>query len=269
MATRVTNGLDLANQRVINLGTPSGDNDAANKSYVDSVARGLDWKNSVKAATTGNVTLAGGAPNTVDGVTLAANDRVLVKDQTTGSQNGIYTVTTLGTGANGTWTRAVDADSSAEVTSGMAVSVTQGTVNNDRLYVLTTSDPITLDTTALTFTELSGGGGGTYTAGLGIGLAGSEFSVAAGTGLVQQADGLAIDTNTVPRKHAANVGDGSATAITITHGWGTRDVQVSVFTNATPWDDVICDITRPNTNDVTLTFATAPASGAYRVVITG
>jgi len=104
-----------------------------------------------RAATTANITLAGGAPNVADGVTLAANDRILVKDQTTGSQNGIYVVTTLGTGANGTWTRATDADGAGELLSGMLVTVSEGTVNADSMWMLTTNDPITIGTTALTF----------------------------------------------------------------------------------------------------------------------
>lgn len=263
MATKVTNGLDLLSQRIQNLGTPSADADAATKVYVDSVARGLDWKQSARAASTGNVTLA--TPGTtIDGVTLAANDRVLLKDQTSGAENGVYTWS----GASAALVRAVDADSDAEVTSGLALSVTEGTANGDKVFVLTTNDPIDLDIDELSFTPLSGGGG-SYTAGLGIDLSGSEFSVAAGTGLVQEAAGLAIDANVVPQKKAFNVGDGSATAITVTHSLNTRDVQVEVFALTTPWDTVLCDVTRPDVNTVTLTFATAPASGAYRAVVVG
>jgi len=111
----------------------------------------LDWKNSCRAGTTGNVALSGGAPSTVDGVALAVNDRVLVKNQTTASQNGIYRVQTVGTGSNGTWVRATDADSAFDVTANLVVAVEQGTVNADSIWVLTTDGPITLGTTALTF----------------------------------------------------------------------------------------------------------------------
>lgn len=117
-----------------------------------SAAAGNDYKASVRAATTANIAnLAGGAPNTLDGVTLAANDRILVKDQTTGSQNGIYVVTTLGTGANGTWTRATDADGVGELTSGAVVAVEEGTTNADSQWMLTTNGTITIGTTALAF----------------------------------------------------------------------------------------------------------------------
>lgn len=263
MTTKVANGLDLQSQRIQAVGDPSGAQDAATKSYVDSVARGLDWKNSVRAASTGTITLT--APGTtIDGVTMAANDRFLAKDQSTGSQNGIY----VWNGAAVAATRAVDADISAEVTSGMAVSVTEGTANGDKTFVLTTNDPITLDTTALVFAQL-GGTGTAYVGGNGLTLTGATFDVGQGTGIVVNANDVAIDTAVVMRRFSANIGNGSSTAITVTHGFGTRDVSVDVYTNGTPWDDVICDVTRPNTNDVTITFATAPASGAYRVVIIG
>jgi hypothetical protein len=146
-------------QKITSLLDPTAAQDCATKSYVDAVASGLDPKNSVRAATTGSsITLSGGAPNTLDGVSLALNNRILVKDQSTASQNGIYSVTTLGTGANGTWARASDADTSAEVTSGLFTFVTNGTANGGNGFVLTSDDPITLGTTALTFTQFSGAG---------------------------------------------------------------------------------------------------------------
>jgi hypothetical protein len=117
-----------------------------------------DYKASVRVATTANITaLNGGAPNTLDGVALVASDRILVKDQTTASQNGIYVVTNLGTGANGTWSRAGDADSALELNSGAIVTVEEGTSNADSQWMLTTSNPITLGSTALTFAKPSGG----------------------------------------------------------------------------------------------------------------
>lgn len=264
MATTVTNGLNLASQRIINLGTPTADADAVTKSYVDSVARGLDWKASARVASTGNLTLA--APGaTIDGVTMASGDRVLLKDQTAPAENGLYSWV----GASSTLTRTTDADSNAEVTSGLAVSITEGTVSNDRVYILTTPDPIVLGTTSLLFSQL-GGGGGTYVAGNGLDeTPAGTFNVGAGTGIVVAADTVAIDPNIVMRRLAANIGDGVLTSITVTHNFGTRDVQVEVYSTSSPWDSQICDVTRPNVNDVTLGFATAPATGAIRVVVIG
>ena len=116
-----------------------------------------DYKSSVRAATTANIAnLAGGAPNTLDNVALAANDRILVKDETTASLNGLYVITTLGTGANGTWTRATDADQAGELTSGAVVSVEEGTTNADTQWTLTTDGTITIGTTALLFERKNG-----------------------------------------------------------------------------------------------------------------
>lgn len=114
-----------------------------------------DYKQSVRLATTADVgnLLAGGGniTNTVDGVTVAANDRILVKDQSDGKQNGIYRVVTVGTGSNGTWIRALDADASDKVTSGMSTTISEGNTNFGKTYKLNTPDPITLGTTSLTF----------------------------------------------------------------------------------------------------------------------
>jgi hypothetical protein len=113
-----------------------------------------DFKGSVRVATTANITLTS-APSSIDGVTLSSGNRVLVKDQSTGSQNGIYVFN----GAGSAMTRATDADGSSEVTAGMVVVSTEGTVNADKLWELTTNDPITLGTTSLTFAQVSGSGG--------------------------------------------------------------------------------------------------------------
>jgi hypothetical protein len=115
------------------------------------------WKDSVVAATTADGALATAYENgdTIDDVVLATGDRILLKDQSTGSENGIYTVN-----ASGAPTRAVDADSDVEVTPGMAVFVSEGTANGDKNFQLTTDGPIVVDTTALVFAEFAGAGGG-------------------------------------------------------------------------------------------------------------
>jgi hypothetical protein len=117
------------------------------------------WKDSVRAASTANVTLASAVENgdTLDGVTLATGDRILLKNQTTASENGIYTVN-----ASGAPTRAIDADSGIELL-GTAVIVTEGTTNADTAWLLTTNGPITVGTTGLTFVQFGAGGGGSLT----------------------------------------------------------------------------------------------------------
>lgn len=146
---------------------PTSNLHAATKQYVDSVAQGLDFKESVLAASVGNLTLVN--EQTVDGVALVAGDRVLVKDQTAGEENGIYIVVDAGA-----WSRSADADTSAEVNPGMFVFVEEGTVNADTGWVLSTDATITLGTTELVFIQFSGAG--TYTAGNGLTLGGSEFA---------------------------------------------------------------------------------------------
>jgi len=106
----------------------------------------LTWKNTVRAATTANITLSG--EQTIDGVSVVANDRVLVKDQSAGAENGIYVA------ASGAWSRATDADASAKLTTGAVAVVSEGTAGADTVWLLTTNDAITLDTTALTFAKI-------------------------------------------------------------------------------------------------------------------
>ena len=113
----------------------------------------LDYKQSTRVVTVTNITLAGGAPSLVDGVTLSLNDRILVTGQSTGSQNGLYKVATVGSGSNGTWSRTGDADQTGEIDAGMIVMVTEGTIYADTQWKLTTDDPITVGTTALTFVQ--------------------------------------------------------------------------------------------------------------------
>jgi hypothetical protein len=110
-----------------------------------------DYKQAVRVISRSNVTLAGGAPSQVDGVNLVQNDRVLVAGQLTASQNGIYVVTTLGTGSNGTWTRAIDSNQTGEIQAGMIVMVTEGNLYDDTQWKLITDDPIVVGTTPLSF----------------------------------------------------------------------------------------------------------------------
>ena len=165
--------LAMNSQKITGLATPTADGDAATKSYVDSVAQGLSAKDAVRVATTANGTLASAFANgqTVDGITLATGDRILIKDQSTGSENGIYTVN-----ASGAPTRAVDFDSNAEVAKGAYFFVEEGTTNADAGFVLTTDGSITLGTTSLSFTQFSGAGD--ITAGSALTKSGNTLNVA-------------------------------------------------------------------------------------------
>ena len=142
----------------------------ATKEYVDAVKVGLDFKDSVRVASTATVNISS-APAAIDGVTLSSDDRVLLKNQSTGSQNGIY----LFNGSGSAMTRATDADADAEVTAGMFVFVEEGTANADNGYVLTTDGSITVGSTSLTFTQFSGAG--QIVAGDGLLKSGNTLSV--------------------------------------------------------------------------------------------
>jgi hypothetical protein len=166
--------------------TGFGATSLVSKEYVDAVKVGLDFKDSVRVATTANISLSS-APAAIDGVTLSSDDRVLVKDQSTGSQNGLYVFN----GSGSAMTRATDADANAEVTSGMFTFVTEGSTNADSGFVLTTDGSITVGTTALAFAQFSGAG--QITAGAAMTKTGNTLDVAVdGQSLEVSSDALRI-----------------------------------------------------------------------------
>lgn len=183
----------MGNFKLTNLAAPVGASDAARKADVDAASNGLDLKASVRVSTAVAGTLATSFQNAsiVDGVTLATGDRILIKDQVAGAENGIYTVN-----ASGTPTRATDADSNTEVTGGMFTFIEEGTINADTGWVLTNNGAITLGTTALTFTQFSGAG--SLTAGAGLTKTGNSIDVI-GTAnrIVVTADQVDIGTDVV------------------------------------------------------------------------
>ena len=177
---------------VTGLPTPVNSSDAAPKSYVDSLQAGLEWKDAVAAATTASLTAAYangtagvGATLTnsgtqvafsVDGYSANLNDRILVKNQSTQTQDGIYTVTTVGNGStNWVLTRATDANTSTSLNNA-TMFVTNGTSNGDTGWTQTTANP-TIGTNNIVFVQFSGTG--TYTAGTGLTLTGNAFSITA------------------------------------------------------------------------------------------
>jgi len=159
---------DIDARMVTLTGTTTNSTDAATKAYVDSVAQGLDVKQSVHVATTANLASLSGLL-TIDGHTLQAGERVLVKNQTTGADNGIYVA------ASGSWSRADDFDGTPAVSAGAFTFVEYGTTQAATGWVLSTTGTITIGTTALTFTQFSGSGA--YSAGDALSLTGNEFDV--------------------------------------------------------------------------------------------
>jgi ribosomal protein L24 len=203
----------MNSQKITNLATPTDATDAATKAYVDAVTEGLHIHPSVVAATTANVTLASALENgdTLDGITLATNDRILVKNQTTTSENGIYVVQ-----ASGQPTRATDFDTASEVDSGDFVFVSSGTANGSSGWVQT-NKPATIGTDPILFTQFAGAG--TYTAGTGLTLTGTVFSINTGTTVdLNTAQTLTNKTLTSPTLTTPALGTPSSGTLTNVSG---------------------------------------------------
>lgn len=254
----------INSHKLTNLLDPTAAQDAATKNYVDLAVQGITWKAAVRAATTVTGALASAYANAsvIDGVTLATGDRILLKNQSTPSENGIYTVA-----ASGAPTRATDMDANTEVPQA-AVFVREGTTLADSAWVCSNDGAITLGTTGLTFVQFSTAGG----------VQSSTTTVAGITRYATTVETLAKSVSTAavtpasltnfPAKYVATIGDGATTAIAVTHSLGSQDVIAQVrdaSTNAV----VECDITQTSTTVTTFTFTTAPAINAYKVVIIG
>jgi hypothetical protein len=270
---------------------PSNSTDAATKAYVDAVSQGLAVKASARAATTGSETFTVSSGNvtqiagtTVDGVSPAVGDRILVKDapastgagSASSSQpgNGVYTVTSATT--NLSLSRAADL-SGSNAPAGAFVFVEAGTANAAAGYVVSTPSSaaaFTYGTGSIAWTQFSGAG--EITAGTGLSKAGNTLSL---TSPVAVANGGTNATSVAGAKTSlgfasiytsGTIGDGSSTTLTVTHSLGTNTplVQVWDVSGANPVR-VICDVTATSTNAVQLAFGTAPATNSLKCVVLG
>jgi len=203
----------------IKVATPTEDAHAATKAYVDAARSGLDVKQSVRAATTAAVLLASGLENgdAIDGVTLATSDRVLVKNQSTASENGIYVVQ-----ASGAAVRATDFDGTGEVSGGAFTFVEEGTVNADSGWVVTSNGAITVGTDAIAWVQFSGAG--QITAGDGLTKTGNTINAVGTAGRISViADSIDIDSgyigqNTITTLGTITTGTWDATTVAVTAG---------------------------------------------------
>ena len=237
-----TSALDFNHQRLTNLGAPTDAEDAVRLRDLQDVQSGMRWKDPARVATTANISLSG-LP-TIDGVAISEGDRVLVKNQDTASQNGIYIAT------SGAWTRAPDAGA-GQMTAGTTLMINEGALQEDTQWRLQTDDPITVGTTPLAFTQI-----------------GAATSYLQGYGIIISGKVIAVNPSIAVVKATATFGDGAALQYAIAHNLNTLDVTVSVYYTATG-DEVFCDIVRSDVNTIILGFGTAPAVDALRAVIHG
>jgi hypothetical protein len=262
MAKLVNTDLDFGGvAKVTNLAAPSSAADAATKGYVDSAVEGLNWKDSARVSTQGNLNLSSpGAA--IDGVTLSNGDRVLVRAQTAEAENGIY----IFNGAASAMTRAADASTGDELEQA-TVTIEEGT-DAGATFRQTEID-ITLDTDDVLFTAFGTAAPSASESTAGLIEIATQAETDAGAD-----DARAITPSKLAnwsgrrRKHAANFGDNSATQYDITHNFDTLDVVVSIFRNS-DGKEVLCEITRTNSNTVRINTAAAVATNAYRAVILG
>lgn len=232
------------------------DMESAISTAVQNAAASIDNKASVRAVANANITLS--APQTIDGVSVIAGDRVLVRGQTTASANGVYVV------AAGAWTRATDADATGELTPGAFWFVEEGTTYGKSQWRIENTGSIVLGTTSITINQF--GQQLAYVNGNGLTLTGNVFAVGAGTGITVAADTVGIDTDVVVRKYSQDIGNNSLTSITVTHNLNTLDVA-AVVREVSGGAFVECDVAAATVNTVTLGFAVAPATNSLRVTV--
>ena len=214
--------------KIESLGTPTASTDAATKQYVDDVAQGLAIQAPAVAASTGTLatmsggtvtydngtsgvgatlTISGSTLTAIDGVTLSTDDRIVIKDESTSAHNGIYTYT-----SSTVLTRATDFDTPTEMAGGDFVFVQQGTLYNDTGWVMT--DPVTtVGTSDVTFVQFSGAG--SFTAGAGLTLTGTEFSVNVDN-LTTDISGGNVVVKTSAQFTTPNIGAATGTSLTAT-----------------------------------------------------
>lgn len=248
--------------RVLNLVDAVNPQEPVTLAQLRAAIEGIAWKDSVRVDASTNTTIASPGAS-VNGISMVANDRVLLRGQTAQAENGIY----IWNGAAVPMTRALDASTSDEL-EGAAVTVEEGP--NAGSTFRQTQVNFTLGSGNVVWTSFGTSAPSASESTAGIAEIATQAETDTGTDDLRIVTPLKLATWSGRKlKFSQNIGDGSATSIAVTHNLNTRDVQVQVYRNSGNFDTVNVEVQRTSVNAVTLIFAAAPASNAHRVVILG
>jgi hypothetical protein len=261
MAQPVLTNLDFNNvSKIVNLPNASATGEPVTFDQLNTALEGLSWKDSCRVATQSNTNLSSPGA-TIDGITMAGGDRVLVRAQTAGAENGIY----IWSGAAVAMTRSTDCSTAAELEQAVT-SIEEGTSANSSYRQ--TAVNLTLGTTTVTWVSFGNSVPSASESTAGTIEIATQAETDTGTDDARAITPLKLATwSGRIKKYSTTVGDGSATSYTITHNLGTRDVVVNVYENAGSYRSVYVETQMSTTNTITLLFAAAPTSAAYKIVV--
>lgn len=262
MSTPVNVVLDFGgNRRITNLGAATSASEPVILSQLNSAIEGLAWKDSARAASTVNVTLAtpGAA---IDGVTLAASDRILLKNQTTQTENGIY----VWNGAATPATRALDASTFDELENA-TISIDEGTANSGTTWRQTQVNG-TIGANNVLFAAFGTSAPSASETVQGIIEIATQAETNTGTDDTRAITPLKLATYSgAAKRYSATIGDSASTSIAVTHNLGTKDVITQVVETGGSEREILCEVRRTSTTQCTFLFDSAPATNSLRVTI--
>lgn len=248
--------------RIRNLALPVNPDEPARLADLNSAVEGLAWKDACRVATQTNLNLASPSAS-IDGIAMSAGDRVLVKAQTNGAENGLY----IWNGAAVALTRAPDADTAASLEQAVT-TVEEGTSAGTSWRQSVVN--FVLESTTVTWLQFGGTVGAASETSSGIAEVATQAETDAGSDDQRFVTPLKLNAWIHKTRRAqGTVGDGSGTQFDVSHNLATRDVIVQVYAASGSYDLVNCDVSLPTLNTVRLNFAAAPAANAYRVVVMG